>query len=199
MSIHTTEFEGWVSLLYKQYKWYKTTANPVPPAAVNAEMATIAAALAADTTKHDKTIEAPAAALQIHHEKQTPFTNDVNVLINRGKAGNLSNASMIAAMDAIVGVVSKPGLVTAPYAHAAATPPIVGTVCNCTTGSWVGSPTSYAYQWQTNGANSTGAGATTNAYTAVAADIGGKHLTCIVTATNAQGSTAAPPSNSIAT
>jgi hypothetical protein len=33
----------------------------------------------------------------------------------------------------------------------------------------------------------------------VAADIGGKQITAIVTATNATGSTAAPPSNAIAT
>jgi hypothetical protein len=197
MSVHTLEFEGWISGVYKNFKWYKTVANPVPPAAAKAELATIATALSSDVTTHDKTIQAAATPLQIHHEKKSPFTNEVNVLINKGKAGNLSNASMIAAIDAVAGVASKPGIITAPYVHAGATPPIVGTVCTSTTGSWVGTPTSYAYQWTRDGTNI--AAATAATYTLVAADVGGHQIRCVVTATNAQGSTASPPSNAIAT
>jgi hypothetical protein len=197
MSVHTTEFEGWISDVVKSHKWYKTAANPVPPAAVNAEMAAIATALAADTTKHDKTMEAAAAPLRINHETHTRFTNEINLLVNKGKAGNLSNASMIAAMDAVIGVVSKPGIVTTPYAHAAATPPIVGTVCSVTNGSWIGAPTSYTYQWTRDG--TVISGATAASYTLIAADVGGHQIRCVVSATNSQGTTAAPPSNAIQT
>ena len=67
----------------------------------------------------------------------------------------------------------------------------VGQVLTCSTGTWLNSPTGYAYQWQRNGANISGA--TTNTYTLATnatpslADEG-KDITCIVTATNAGGS-----------
>jgi hypothetical protein len=64
----------------------------------------------------------------------------------------------------------------------------VGSVLSCTTGTWSNSPTSYAYRWQRDGANISGAVAST--YTVVTADIGGV-LTCNVTATNSYGSTVA--------
>ena len=69
----------------------------------------------------------------------------------------------------------------------------VGSTLNCTMGNWTGEPTSYTYQWK-RGTTNRGTGAS---YTVVAADAGGS-LTCVVTATNAAGSTAAPPSNAIA-
>jgi hypothetical protein len=52
------------------------------------------------------------------------------------------------------------------------------------TGTWSGTPTSYAYQWKLNGSN---VGTNANAYTPVSAG----SLTCVVTATNAVGSTSA--------
>ena len=60
-------------------------------------------------------------------------------------------------------------------------------------GNWTGEPTSYAYAWQING-NPAGTDAAT--YDVQAGDVGGT-ATCTVTATNANGSTAAPPSNSV--
>jgi hypothetical protein len=68
-----------------------------------------------------------------------------------------------------------------------------GVVLSCTMGTWAGEPTSYAYQWQLDGTN-TGTNAAT--YNRQPADIGAT-ATCIVTATNAIGSTAAPPSNGV--
>ena len=64
---------------------------------------------------------------------------------------------------------------------------------SCTMGTWDGVPTSYAYQWQLDGTDITGGTAT---LPVVAADAG-KSATCVVTATNASGSTAAPPSNAL--
>jgi hypothetical protein len=61
-------------------------------------------------------------------------------------------------------------------------------------GNWDGEPTSYAYAWASDGAPNTATGST---YAVIAADAG-HSLTCVVTATNDAGSTAAPPSNAIA-
>jgi hypothetical protein len=161
-----------------------------------AELATITAALASDTTTHDATMETPAAALQPGLATHTRFTNDILLVVNEGKGGNLTNSQMIAAIDAVAGVASAPGLIDIPYASANASPPIVGTVCSVTNGNWVGTPTSYTYQWKRDGTNI--GGATSATYTLVSADTGGHQITCVVTATNATGSTAAPPSNAIA-
>jgi hypothetical protein len=69
-----------------------------------------------------------------------------------------------------------------------------GAVLTCTMGNWLGAPTAYAYQWRGDAAD-IGAGGDT--YTVTPGDAG-TTITCVVTATNANGSTAAPPSNGIA-
>jgi hypothetical protein len=63
-------------------------------------------------------------------------------------------------------------------------------VLTCTQGTWDGSPTGYAYAWAIDGGP---VGTDSATYTALPADIG-LTATCVVTATNATGSTAAPPS-----
>jgi hypothetical protein len=65
------------------------------------------------------------------------------------------------------------------------------TVMNCTMGNWAGDPDTYAYQWKLNGTN---AGTNSPNYTIAAPADVGKTATCVVTATNLMGSTAAPPS-----
>lgn len=61
----------------------------------------------------------------------------------------------------------------------------VSDILTTTDGTWTGSPTSYAYQWQRDATN---IGTNTNTYTLVSADAD-TDITCIVTATNASGST----------
>jgi hypothetical protein len=170
-----------------------------------AEIAAIVAALGSDATVHDQTIEARAAALTAGESNglvapaagwKSRLGNDLILLINAAKGGNLSNSQIISAIDDAVGVAHAPAVVNVPYASANATPPVVGTVVSCTTGQWTGSPTSYAYQWKRDGTTNLGAAAN---YTLVAADIGGHAITCVVTATNATSSTTAPPSNPIQT
>jgi hypothetical protein len=63
----------------------------------------------------------------------------------------------------------------------------------CTMGNWDGEPTSYAYQWKLDDVDIPGDGAT---LPVVAADVGHSAV-CVVTATNAHGSTTAPVSNSV--
>ena len=64
---------------------------------------------------------------------------------------------------------------------------IVGDILTTDDGSWTGSPTSYAYQWKRGATN---IGTNANTYTLVNADAG-QSITCVVTATNATGSTPA--------
>ena len=185
MSFHYADFQGQVALTALIH-----ASNPN----LTTEMQAVSTALAADATTHDTTIQTPAAALLIG-PAQTRLTNDLLLLVNAGKAGNLPNASMVAAIDGVIGVLSPPGVVDVPYASANASPPVVGTVASCTTGNWVGTPTSYTYAWYRDGTAI--GGATSASYTLVSADVGGHQLTCVVTATNATGATAAPPSNAI--
>jgi len=61
----------------------------------------------------------------------------------------------------------------------------VGDLLTTTNGTWSGSPTSYSYQWKRGATN---IGTNANTYTLVSADAG-LNITCVVTATNATGST----------
>jgi hypothetical protein len=68
-----------------------------------------------------------------------------------------------------------------------------GDTLTCTMGNWTGTPTGYAYQWQLDGAD---VGSDAATHTVTSADAG-KSAACVVTATNAIGSTAAPASNAV--
>jgi surface protein len=82
------------------------------------------------------------------------------------------------------GVLSAPVNLTIPDVTGG---PYVGDLLTTTNGDWSGSPTSYAYQWKRGATN---IGTNANTYTLVNADIG-QNITCVVTATNAAGSTPA--------
>jgi hypothetical protein len=68
-----------------------------------------------------------------------------------------------------------------------------GDTLTCTMGNWNNEPTSYAYAWHTDGTPNSATGAT---YAPTPEDTG-HTVTCVVTATNALGSTTAPPSNGV--
>jgi hypothetical protein len=72
-------------------------------------------------------------------------------------------------------------------------PPVVAFALMSSTGTWTHFPTSYAFQWQSNGSN---VGTNSNMYTPVSGDIGNT-LTVTVTASNAGG--AGIPATSAAT
>jgi len=63
----------------------------------------------------------------------------------------------------------------------------VGDLLTTTDGTWSGTPTSFSYQWKRVATN---IGTNANTYTLVSADAG-TNITCVVTATNATGSTPA--------
>lgn len=64
-----------------------------------------------------------------------------------------------------------------------------GQTITCSTGSWSGSPTSYAYAWLVNGVHDPSLGSANSIVVSVANEL--DQITCRVTATNAYGSVAA--------
>jgi hypothetical protein len=70
---------------------------------------------------------------------------------------------------------------------------VVGTALTVTNGNWRGVPTEYHYAWMSGNIP---LGTDANTYTPVAGDEG-KRVTCTVSAVNAVGTTAAPPSNAV--
>lgn len=111
---------------------------------------------------------------------------------NAGEAAAFTTDEAQKLVDEGVGVLGggsndPPASLEAPYAKQE------NDVITCTMGIWTGEPTSYAYQWKNDGAD---VGDGTASYAVTAADVG-HTVTCVVTATNAAGSTAAPPSNDV--
>jgi hypothetical protein len=166
---------------YKNYGRAKATTDT----------AAIVTALATDTTKHSREMEAAPPAMRIGNDKSA-YTNRILHAVNKGKAENVSNTDMHDALNLALGTVLKPVNTNPPTISGTGT---VGQTLTCTTGIWSYSPTSYTYAWQRAAVPI--AGATSEAYTLVAADSPNKAITCIVTATNSAGSQASPPSNTI--
>lgn len=104
------------------------------------------------------------------------------------EAGLLLEASQYEPIPGVGGGEPAPGAAPVNTAIPAVTQS--GITLTCTQGTWDGTPTSYAYQWKMDGVN---VGTNLATYDTIPADVG-LTATCIVTATNATGSTAAPPS-----
>ena len=110
----------------------------------------------------------------------------IQVLVGASNAGGSGSAS--SARTATVAALPKPTNTTFPSVFGTMQQ---GDTVTAQPGSWTGSPTAYAYQWQrcsTSCANITGATSTT--YALGSADVGDT-IDVIVTATNDGGSTAA--------
>jgi hypothetical protein len=157
---------------------------------ISAELQAIATGLTTDTTTHSRAVEKAPAALAIG-AAQTAFTNGALHIVDKGKAGNLTNTAMSNAITALLGAALPPANTTAPAVTGTGA---VGNTLSCTTGIWTLSPTSYAYQWMRNGADIIGATAST--YKLVAAD-STHSIACMVTAFTAGGS-ASVASNAVA-
>ena len=111
---------------------------------------------------------------------------------------SLDYGSVVSAINniALAAGATKPENVNAPYASSNATPPVQGSVLNCTQGIWLNaSGATYAYQWQKNGVN---IGTNSANYTLLAGDVGtGRSFTCNVTATTAAGASTPSTSNPV--
>lgn len=104
--------------------------------------------------------------------------------LNGDRTHSREIGALLAAMTAAQG---PPTVVDVPYVSQS------GAQLGCTMGNWHGEPSAYAYAWHMDGAANGG----TDATHAVQAGDVGKSASCIVTATNAKGSTAAPMSNAV--
>jgi hypothetical protein len=123
--------------------------------------------------------------------------NNYRVAKSLAPLPSLDYTGFVAALNVLVALTATPEIpevVTEPFVSG--TPPYAqGSTLNCTMGNWSNVPVSYAYQWQRDGVNIVGA--TTNSRILAAADVGGHDLSCIVTATNAGGSSLPSASNII--
>jgi hypothetical protein len=184
MSYQLADFTSQVAQAVKTDKWYSGDRA--------AELNAIAALLATDPTRHDSTMETPPAGLIPGQASNTPFTNKVLAVINRGKGGNLLPLDMGNAITSELSKVFAPVQTSPPVISGTGT---VGQTLSSTVGNWTYAPTSYTYQWRRGATNI--AGATTSTYVLQAAD-SGTSITMQLTAHNAAGSTLATLSNAIA-
>lgn len=182
MSFQIADFASEVRLNTLIHKWYPNRA---------AELTAIATALGSDSATHDTTITTPPAGLQPGNPSNSHFTNDVLLVVNAGKGGNLTPAAMAAAITAALPSETPPANTTAPVVTGTGS---VGSNLTTTNGVWTNSPTEYTYQWMRGGSQI--AGATSAVYALIGTD-SGNSVSCRVTATNAAGSTDAL-SNAIA-
>lgn len=179
MSVPAADFQKQLILIGRKNRRYPSL---IP------EMQAIAAGLSTDTTTHDRTIRLHPPPVRIGRDK-TPVTNAVLHVVNRGKAGNLANATMGAIINSSIALISPPINTVPPVITNLGDGTVGSQLVNTNPGTW--SPpavpsNNFTRQWLRNGANI--AGATANNYTTVTAD-GGTSVSIRVTAINANGST----------
>lgn len=129
-------------------------------------------------------------------EVETPIERETPVTFNQHFASY--NAGEVAAFTAdeaarleALGVTGEaPPAASAPVNTAVPAVTQAADVLTCTTGTWDHEPTGYGYAWTLDAAP---VGTDSATHTVTSADAG-KSAVCTVTATNATGSTAAPPS-----
>ena len=90
MSYKPADFQAEIALNGMIHRFYPN---------VKAELTLLSTAVKADLTTHDRTIETPLGILQ---NPTSRYQADINLIINKGKGGNLTVAQMGAAMDAVV-------------------------------------------------------------------------------------------------
>jgi hypothetical protein len=90
MSYKQSDFQSEIALNGMIHRWYPN---------VKAELTLMSTAVKADTTTHSRQIETPLGVLQ---NPNSYYQAEINLIINKGKAGNLTVAQMGAAMDAVV-------------------------------------------------------------------------------------------------
>ncbi len=124
-----------------------------------------------------------AATSSSYAVQATDVGHTIRSTVTASNAGGSASAS--SAATAVV-LPSPPSNTALPTVSGTAQQ---GDVLKASTGSWTGSPSSFAYQWQrcANGACSNISGATSSSYTVQVADIGDT-IEVIVTARNAGGS-----------
>jgi len=144
-----------------------------------------------ERTEHerDTSHRAPAARAAAPRDAAADQLRLLLLLATDWLNNDRTHAAEIAALTgAMIGAQGPPVNVDVPLVTQA------GATLSCTMGNWTGEPTSYAYAWHNDGVANGGTGAMYS----VAPEDSGHNLACVVTATNALGSTNAPMSNAVA-
>ncbi len=132
-------------------------------------------------------VDIPGATGTTYVLTSTDVGSTVRVLVTASNAGGSASASSVATATVIP--AAAPVSVSAPVVSGTAQE---GRVLSATTGTWSGSPTSYAYAWQRCDGSGSGcsalSGADESTYTLDADDVG-TTLRVVVSATNAGGTT----------
>jgi len=179
MSYKIADFSGQIQLTGMIHKWYANRA---------AELNAIVAALGTDATRRSTELQTgPTQVLRPGHRLNTRFTNDIMLIVNAGKGGNLLPSAMAAAITAVMSKFLIPVNTVAPVVSGTAT---VGSTLTSTTGTWLYANT-YHYQWLRNGG---AIGANQPTYVLVAAD-SGTTISTSITAYNAAGNIFARSNN----
>ena len=66
------------------------------------ELSIMGTALASDTTTHDATMQTAPGILKPGWKNNNEFHNRINLIVNRGKGGNLTNAEMSTAIGEVI-------------------------------------------------------------------------------------------------
>jgi hypothetical protein len=157
-----------------------------------AELNAITAALVVDGSTRDTTLTTAPAGLRPGAAGNSSFTNDILLVVNAGKGGNLTPAQMATAINTGLSQIIPPSNTGLPVVTG--TGAVGQLLINASPGTWTPAGAVYTRQWLRNGVNI--GGATANNYTTVVADAG-TSVSCQVTATNPAGATSAV-SNAIA-
>jgi hypothetical protein len=88
MSMKPSDFANEINLLWLKSVWKATR---------KAEYTAVSTALGTDTTKHDKTIEVRPAGLKVD-ATNTYLTNALNLIVNKGIGGGVTQAQMVTAL-----------------------------------------------------------------------------------------------------
>ena len=125
----------------------------------------------------------------------TPVAGDVGHTLKCIVTATNGSGSAAAASNATSAVTAPAAPVNTVAPALSTTTPAQGAAISVTTGTWNGSPTGFAYQWAYADTSAAISGATASSYTPVAGDVG-HTLKCTVTATNANGFSAASSNTS---
>ncbi|GAC1406896.1 MAG: hypothetical protein NVSMB69_06800 [Novosphingobium sp.] len=125
----------------------------------------------------------------------TPVAGDVGHTLKCTVTATNANGSAAAVSNTSSLVVAAAAPVNTAAPALSTTSPTQGNAVTVSTGTWNGSPTGFAYQWFYADTSAAISGATASSYTPVAGDLG-HTLRVTVTATNANGSSAASSNTS---
>jgi hypothetical protein len=140
------------------------------------------------TPRHEGARNAPARAVPAPRDAAADQLRLLLLLAADWSNNDRTHAREIASLTASMsGAQAPPVNIDVPFVSQ------TGNVLSCTMGNWTGEPTGYTYAWHNDGVAN---GATDPTYN-IQPDDSGHGMACVVSATNAHGTTNAPMSNAV--